>query len=250
MIDVKNNRIKTFTALLISYTLLIALLCILSMAGVSGGIAVSAVYASAALFAVYFLKDSCRECIDIDYPEELRGKTSGRCRASDAGDRCKSRILICIKNYVRDNRCRKLFLSVAVLLVLIGVSFLITAVLGASNIPVDELTVNSNISFFVLLNVAVSAFRHVLVPAICEEIYFRRIVFLKLKKDCGISFLLSAILSSLLFMGMHISGVDSMVFAFVSGFILSFLIYFTDSVVYCCAVHFVYNLIAFALIML
>ncbi len=240
---VNDGRIKKFAALMISYAILIAALRIFKFSGTAGVITVAVAYALAVLFVMHFTKDK--------YPEGAEGEYEARCgeniceHCGTYGKAyCKCGILIRVKKYIGRNRLRRIIASAMAFAAVLGVSVLISAVTVGKNIPVDNFSFEGKTPFFAFLSASALIFRHVLVPALCEEIYFRKVFIFTLTDGCGRSFLFSAVLSSMLFAAMHGAGVAPAVFAFVSGLLLSFLIYVTDSVTYCCAVHFTYNLIA------
>lgn len=242
----KDKKIKKLAVLTISYVILNAGLFIIPDAGAANGFIIALLYGAVSFAVMNTVSDRQSESSAGEYMPQSVGEIYRDGVLPEAGTCGKTGIFHGIKAYVCCNRIRRTAAAAAALMVLLGFSFLISAALGGSNIPVDRSSLSGEISFRTFANAGILIFRHVLVPALCEELYFRKVFFITLKDGCGIPLPVSSAVSSLLFAAMHGAGAAPAAFAFVSGFFLSLLLYLTDSAAYCCAVHFIYNLIAFA----
>lgn len=79
-----------------------------------------------------------------------------------------------------------------------------------------------------------------LMPAVCEELLFRGIIFKSLNKKFGL--VLSVILGSIIFVLIHFS-IYQTIYQFLLGIALCLILYFTGNILYCIIAHFTNNLI-------
>lgn len=137
---------------------------------------------------------------------------------------------------------KKLFIYIIVgllsYILLYPIISLISHLISLCGIKTQSLTYTLSTS-----NYLISIISLVILPAICEELLFRGIIFKGLKKHGKI---FAVTISSLMFAIFHMS-VNQLVYPIIMGMLFAVIMYYENNIIYCIAIHLLNNFISLTL---
>lgn len=133
----------------------------------------------------------------------------------------------------------KLFIYV---LVAAASFFMLSPIINCVDSLISKLNIPLNVIPYELtpINMFVSVFSLAIIPAICEELLFRGLIFKGLKSGGKV---FSIVLSALMFSLFHCA-IEQTVYPILIGLLLGVIMYYENNILYCIAVHLTNNLLS------